>query len=68
MGIPLLDVVPDDLSLAELAGTGSHWCPGVGLAGSRGGALRLFLGTDETGGAWSTSFWSLVSHEAPDLP
>ena len=61
IGVPLFDVVPDDLNLADVAGTGSHWCPGVGFAGSSGGAFRLFLGIDETGGPWRTSFWYLVS-------
>lgn len=49
MGVPLLDVGPAVLSLAEAAGTGSQLWAGVGFAGSKGGAFRLFLGTDTTG-------------------
>lgn len=36
-------------SLADAEGIGRNWCPGEGLAGSRGGAFRLFLGIDATG-------------------
>ena len=48
-GVPLLDVIELVLSLAEEEGTGSQSCAAVGFAGSNGGALRLLLGTDETG-------------------
>jgi len=48
-GVPVLDVVAEDFSFAELEGTGSQLCAGVGFAGSRGGAFRLFLGTEATG-------------------
>lgn len=44
------------LSLAEVDGIGSQPWPGVGFAGSRGGALRLFLGTDDAGCEVKTSF------------
>lgn len=47
--MPLVEVGPDDFSFAEADGIGSQLCAGVGLAGSKGGALRLFFGTDETG-------------------
>lgn len=51
-GVPLAVVVAaDDFSFAEEDGTGSHWCAVDGFAGSRGGALRLFFGTDDTGWA-----------------
>lgn len=53
-GVPVTERLP--LSLAEDDGTGSQACAGFGLAGSNGGALRLFLGTDETGGECITSF------------
>jgi len=49
IGVPVLEVVPADFSLAEDEGTGSHWCAEVGLAGSNGGAFRLFLGTEAIG-------------------
>jgi len=50
-GVPLADValVPADFSLAVDEGIGKKLCPRVGLAGSKGGALRLFFGNDETG-------------------
>lgn len=48
-GVPVLDVVPEDFSLAEVEGTGSQLCAGVGFAGSSGGAFKLFFGTDATG-------------------
>lgn len=51
LGVPLADVVlaPADFSLAVADGMGKKLCPGVGFAGSKGGALRLFFGSDETG-------------------
>lgn len=49
MGVPLLEVAPEDLSLEEAEGIGNQLWAGVGLAGSNGGAFRLFLGTEETG-------------------
>lgn len=56
-GVPLAEVVllPTDFSFAVDDGIGKKLCPGVGFAGSRGGALRLFLGNVETGGECSTS-------------
>ena len=45
----------DDFNLAVEDGTTRNWCPGVGFAGSSGGALRLFFGKDETGGECKTS-------------
>lgn len=48
-GVPVVDVGLEDFSLAEVDGTGSQLWAGVGLAGSSGGALRLFLGTEATG-------------------
>ena len=48
-GVPLAAETFADLSLAEAEGTGRKEWPGVGLAGSRGGALRVFLGTDDAG-------------------
>lgn len=55
MGVPLVDVFAV-FSFAEAAGTGSQLWAVVGLAGSSGGALRLFLGIDETGCVCKTSF------------
>ena len=57
-GVPLLDVVVEDFSFADEDGTGNQLCPGVGFAGSSGGAFRLFLGIEETGCACKTSFWT----------
>ena len=48
-GVPLLEVVVADFSFADEDGTGRKACAGVGFAGSRGGAFRLFLGTDAAG-------------------
>jgi hypothetical protein len=48
-------VPPVDFNLAEDEGTGSQLWAGVGFAGSRGGAFRLFFGTDDAGWEWSTS-------------
>jgi len=62
-GIPLADVPIFDFNLADTDGTGSHAWPGDGFAGSRGGALRICLGTDATGWECKTSFcgeWSVV--------
>jgi hypothetical protein len=47
--------VPAPLSFADVEGTGSHAWAGAGFAGSRGGALRLFFGTEDAGWEWSTS-------------
>lgn len=56
MGVPLAEYDPPDLSLAEDEGMGSHAWAELGFAGSRGGAFKLFLGTEETGCACRTSF------------
>lgn len=56
-GVPVAEVFDDVFSLAEEAGTGSHWCAGVGLVVSSGGAFIILLGIDATGGECSTSFW-----------
>lgn len=49
VGIPV-PVVPEvDFSFADDDGTGSQACAGVGFAGSRGGAFRLFFGTEAAG-------------------
>lgn len=67
-GVPL-ELTEPDLSFALWLGTGSHWCPSVGLAGSKGGALRLFLGIEATGCECSTSlqlaFGSRKRHHTP---
>ena len=55
-GVPVEEVFEADFSLAEVAGTGSHWCAGVGFDGSRGGAFMMFLGMDATGAECRTSF------------
>jgi hypothetical protein len=54
---PPVDVTtpPLGLSFADEDGTGNHPWAGVGLAGSRGGALRLFFGTDDAGWEPKTS-------------
>lgn len=49
------------LSFADAEGTGSQPWAGVGFAGSRGGALRLFFGTDDAGWELKTSLWAKVS-------
>ena len=51
-------VPPAVFNLAEVGGTGSQLCAWVGFAGSRGGALRLFFGTDDAGWECNTSLWS----------
>jgi hypothetical protein len=56
VGVPLVDVLVMDFSFAEAEGTGSQLWAGVGFAGSSGGALRLFFGTEERGGECKTSF------------
>lgn len=43
------EVAEDDFSFADDEGIGSQACAGFGFAGSSGGALRLFLGMEETG-------------------
>ena len=58
-GVPDPEAIELDRSLAELLGTNRYWWPFEGLAGSNGGALRLFFGIDATGCEWTTSF-----HEA----
>lgn len=49
VGVPEGAVPLADRSLADEDGTGRKLCPAEGLAGSRGGALRLFLGIEATG-------------------
>jgi hypothetical protein len=56
IGVPLAEYVPPDFSFAEEEGMGNQLWAAVGLAGSSGGAFRLFFGTDETGWACRTSF------------
>ena len=51
-----------DLSFADVDGTGSHWCAGVGFAGSSGGAFMLLLGIEATGCEWRTSFFKTISN------
>lgn len=53
--MPEDEVLEADFSLAEDAGMGSHWCAGVGLDGSRGGAFMMLFGIDATGCECSTS-------------
>lgn len=48
-GVPDADVFEADLSFAEVAGMGSHWCPGVGFEESSGGAFKMLFGIDATG-------------------
>ena len=48
-GVPTFDVGPEDFSFAEEDGTGSQACAAVAFAGSSGGALRLFFGTEAIG-------------------
>lgn len=50
-----------DFSFAVLEGMGRKLWAGVGFAGSRGGALRLFFGNEEIGWEWRTSLWVRVS-------
>lgn len=38
-----------DFNLAVDEGIGRKLCPGVGFAGSRGGAFRLLFGSEEIG-------------------
>ena len=65
MGDAALPAAPPlGLSLAEADGIGSQPWPGVGFAGSRGGALRLFFGTEDAGCELKTSLWATVSHFA----
>lgn len=54
-GMADIEVPPADFNFAEDEGTGSQLWAGVGFAGSRGGAFRLFFGTDDAGCEWSTS-------------
>ena len=49
VGVPLVDVLVTDFNFAEDEGTGSQLWAGVGFAGSKGGALRLFFGTEDIG-------------------
>ena len=49
IGVPLADVCPPGLIFADAEGIGNQLWAGVGFAGSRGGAFRLFLGTEDTG-------------------
>ena len=56
VAVPAAAAVPvDDLNFADVEGTGSHAWAGVGFAGSSGGALRLFFGTDDAGCECKTS-------------
>ena len=59
MGVPVEDVWVV-FNLAEEDGTGSQAWAALGLAGSNGGAFKLFLGIDEIGCACRTSFWDVV--------
>jgi hypothetical protein len=68
VGVPLVDALVTDLSFAEAEGTGSQLWAGVGLAGSSGGALRLFFGTDEIGGECKTSFYTIIISNAKETP
>ena len=69
-GVPLEEVLDADLSLAEDAGTGNHWCAGVGLEGSSGGAFIMLLGIDATGAECKTSLCIIlisgISHAERD--
>ena len=60
VGVPLVDVLVGDFSLAEDEGIGSQLWAGVGFAGSNGGALRLFFGTEDIGYECNTSFWEFA--------
>jgi hypothetical protein len=60
LGVPLEEVIDADLSFADAEGMGSQLWPGVGFEGSRGGALRLFLGMDATGCECNTSLCSIA--------
>lgn len=55
IGVPVEDVLETERSLAEAEGTGSHWCAGVGLDESSGGAFMILLGIDATGWECKTS-------------
>lgn len=46
---PAVEAPALGLSFADVDGIGSQPWAGVGFAGSRGGALRLFFGTDAAG-------------------
>lgn len=60
--VPAAVVLPPlGLSFADVDGIGSQPWAGVGFAGSRGGALRLFFGTDAAGWELKTSLWANVS-------
>ena len=51
---------PDDVrSFEEDAGMGRYVCAAVGLAVSRGGALRTDFGMDATGCEFNTSLFDL---------
>ena len=62
--MPVAEVLDAVFNLADEAGIGSHWCPGVGFDGSRGGAFMILLGTDDIGYECSTSFCNLLAHTA----
>jgi hypothetical protein len=66
-GVPDADVPDDDFNLADAGGRGSHACPGLGFAGSKGGALRMFFGMEVTGCELTTSVCKLstISHHSP---
>jgi hypothetical protein len=61
VGAPVAIGPVDDLNFADVEGTGSQAWAGVGFAGSSGGALRLFFGTDEAGWECKTSLCSYIS-------
>ena len=61
VGVPLIDELVTDLSFAEDEGTGNQLWAGVGFAGSKGGALRLFFGTEDIGCECKTSFCIVAS-------
>lgn len=58
MPCAFVDVPELAFSFADEAGSGRYACAWEGLAGSRGGALRLDLGMDAIGWACSTSFYN----------
>jgi hypothetical protein len=61
VGVPLIDVLVADFSFAEDEGIGSQLWAGVGFAGSSGGALRLFFGTEDIGYECNTSCFMISS-------
>lgn len=61
VGAPVAVAPVVDFSFADAEGTGSQLCAGVGFAGSSGGALRLFFGTDDAGWECKTSLCNHIS-------